>query len=664
MWVAQTVWAGLALWGVGRLVLLAIPHSLSRLESAVVALAIGRVVLGAFALVTAGTPALGALFLPFAVALIGALGWGVRRGVLQGVLQRVRQGTLLLPWPRSVLPWVVILLGLGFWVVQVVVGRSGVEDAAGALVFHGQHTTNDPLTYLAMAWRITELGWPVESPFVAGIPNLGHALWFGEIVGIQAITGAERMDVVFRIRPHLDMASLSLSVFAVSRALGAGVTGAGLAGLLLLLGGGLSQALLLGALALGFEVGLHEVWGFGTAFHLPFNSIAPALQTAFAALLILARPSSTSRGAALLAGVLLACVFEIKLFLWPALLGGLLLAIPLARGPARASLVWAGAAAALVSLPLLVQKLLFAAQLDGLASVGFEPCLGCLPAYVFATTRPATLAGAEYFEAALSVERLLVALPLSLAYVAVLLGVKLVAVPALWRGAREPGPVQPVHLVLGLAAILGLGAACVIGTPPHPVNAAQFVWIGSLGLWPLIGLPLGGWIARRRWLPVAAVVGLALPSGLFFIVAQGAAAPPFVRVEPAERQLLRTLEVRAAPLDRVLEPSLLQGDSRLSRVAWLAGKPVYASHRAHAGFLGPDESAARVATTRRAFESTDPRGVVEAVRKSGAVWVYAPADRPLRVDPRPHLELSIANEAGSLWRVPDPTDARVLGSQP
>src|SRR5690606_10336672 len=133
----------------------------------------------------------------------------------------------------------------------------------------GHHTTADPLTYTAIAHQLAQRGLPIAHPLVAGLPNLGHALFFGELVGLRFAGHLDPLDVAFRVRPLFDVATVGLTALALARALGASRLGAALAGLLVLLGGGVSQ--LAYAVLHFFEWPLRpvEVWAFGTSFLLP-----------------------------------------------------------------------------------------------------------------------------------------------------------------------------------------------------------------------------------------------------------------------------------------------------------------------------------------------------------------------------------------------------------
>jgi len=621
------------------------------LERLVVALAVGRIALAALGLAAASAGWLGALPLLAGGALVAALWLG--RGDVRGLTRPAGPALAALA----------LLLLVAAWVVHGAAGRSGVETAAGELLFYGRHTTNDPLVYTAMARRIAAVGWPVANPFVEGLPNLGHALWFGWIVGLQALTGADWLDVVFRLRPHLDVASLALTAFALARALGAGAGASAGGALLLLLGGGLSQPLFWGLRAAGVELNLLEIWAASSGFLLPFNPIAPALQTAFAALLLLARAGPRDRAAAVAAGLLVAAVFELKLFLWPSLLGGLLLVAawrpPAASAPAlrRAAL-----AAALASLPLVVHKAAFALGLAGAAEVGFEACPACLPRFALDSAQGDPFVMRRTFEGFAAADLVRPAwwagaLAATAVWLGVALGVRLAALPALWRGsfgtAREsaaPGAAA-VHRILAVASLLGLGAACLLATPPHYPNVVQFAWSGLFGLWVVLAVPLDAWLARGRRGRVALVVGLALPSGLFWLLFQGWAAPLHERTSADERLLMTRLAEFAAPDALVLEPSLLESPGRPSPVAWLAGRPVHLSKSGMAAYLPESERNARAARLEAVFGTTDRSAALAAIRETDARWIYAPATRPLRFDPRPELELEYANPGGALWRV-------------
>jgi len=621
------------------------------LEQLVVAVALGRIALAGLGLVTASAGLLAALPVLAGLALVAAL-WLGRRGLHRPT------GSLL---PALAAPTLLVLFAA--WVVQGVAGRSGLETAAGELVFFGRHTTNDPLVYTAIARRIATVGWPVGNPFVAGLPNLGHALWFGWIEGLQAVSGADWLDVTFRLRPHIDVASLALTAFALARALGAGVRGSALGAILLLMGGGLSQPLFWGLRAVGVPVNLMELWAADTGFLLAFNPIAPALQTGFAALLLLARAGPGDRASAIAAGLLVAAVFELKVFLWPSLLGGLLLAAawrpPRFSAPAlrRAALV-----AGLASLPLLLHTAAFTLGLGATVEVGFWPCPACLPRFALDSALGDPFVMRRSFEPVGAAELAspvwwATALAATSVWLAVAAGARFAALPALWRGSSgdAPEPAAPgaagVMRVIAGAAILGIGAACLLATPPHYLNVVQFAWSGLFGLWVVLAVELEAWLVRdRRW-RVLAVFGLALPTGLFWLLDQGWAAPAHERTSLDERLLMARLAELSDPDALVLEPSLLVSPGRPTPVAWLAGRQAYLSKSGMAEYLPEAERSARTARLEAVFATADRTRALAALRETGAEWLYAPEARPLGFDPRPELVLEHVNPAGSLWRV-------------
>ncbi|HSJ98938.1 MAG TPA: hypothetical protein VLC53_17820, partial [Myxococcota bacterium] len=563
------------------------------------------------------------------------------------------------PRARDLGPLAVVLAAA--FLVACIGGRSGLPDAAGTLVFFGRHTTADPLTYTAVAQQLAERGYPIELPLVSGLPNLGHALFFGELVGLRFAGRLDPLDVAFRVRPLLDVATLGLSALALARVLGASPPGAALAGVLTLLGGGLSQLAYAVLHAFEWPVRQVEAWGLETAFLLPVNPIAPALQTAFAAIVVLAIPSANRMRAAWVAGVLAAAVLELKLFLWPPLVAGLALSALWARDrELRRPLGVAAGMAVAAALPALVEKLVLAARLGDGVVVGLEPCAGCVPrfllAWSFGSAVPdrATLGGDAGSLADPSAWVLGGAA--AVAVWALLLGARALALPRLLRGAfgRTEATVPAAYRVLLGAGCAGLALSFLTTTPPHPLNAMQFAWAATFPLWAVLGVVLGGWLQARRHLRVSLALALALPGGLFWIIDQGALAPVHGALGFEEQQLLATLAAESRPGDLVLEPSLLVAPHSVSPVAWRAGRPVFLSHDGAAHYLPAAERERRRALLARAFDLSDLAAAGAAIRESGARFVHAPAERPLPIRGVPGLELLRANAGGAVFRVVEP----------
>jgi hypothetical protein len=362
------------------------------------------------------------------------------------------------------------------------------------------------------------------------------------------------------------------------------------------------------------------------------------------------------------AGLLVAAVFELKVFLWLPFAVGLAVAAalrPTRDGDGASALRTAAVWAWIGALPALAATLSVARAMEGRFESGLAACLGCFPAWVLDRSFGGS-AGRDWFAAPSWADLIdprawAVGLGAMGVWAVIHLGVRGLALPPLWRALRDPERGdeggRAVLCVLGAAGIVGLVLTFATATRPYPLNAGQFAWAASFGLWPVLGLVLGRAAQRGGRLVLLTVGALAVPTGLFWILGQGLRAVPHHIVSLDERILLETLRDSSRPGERVLEPSLRMGEGRLSPVPWLARRPVYASLGAIADYLAPDERARRERVVADAFESPDPVVAMAAIRASGARLVYSPAERPLSFAPGPGLRLVRANPAGAILRV-------------
>ena len=268
--------------------------------------------------------------------------------------------------------------------VAAVVGRSGLADAGGTLRFLGRDSTDDPIVYAAAALRLLLSGLPLTHPFAAGAPATAQYVGLAGLAGLHAISGVPMLDLAFRCLPAFDAIGAALAAVALARALGATPAGAGAAGGLLVLGGGAPYVVPWLGAALGRAVQPLDSWAFFGPYLLAFNPIAAALGGLFAAFLLLADPAARTRTApAVCAGLLVASLFETKLFLFAPAFAGLA-ATALLRPPAELArpLRLATALALAGALPSLVEKALAARSAAGVGGIGFALCPGCLPRYL------------------------------------------------------------------------------------------------------------------------------------------------------------------------------------------------------------------------------------------------------------------------------------------
>jgi hypothetical protein len=644
---AAAIWALLAGWlAPGWLAATALRLGSGALERLVVALALGRLLFAALVLLATST--LGAAALPFAAGLAAA-------ALAIHALRRLRRPR---PAPAAILLAIGVALASAALLVTAISGRSGVVGN-DELVFFGHDSTNDPLVYAAMALRLEATGLPLTNPHAGGAALTSSYVPYAGIAGLHAL-GVPMLDAVFRVLPFADAASLGLGAVALARALGGAPAALAAAPVLLLLGGDPSPWLApLGTLA-GRDVRPVETWAFFGPYLLAVNPITPALQTLFAALLLLARPGQHRRGA-VVAGVLVGSLFEIKLFLWAPAFAALLFVAWLWPPAALARrLRLASAVALAVSLPSWVEKALWARALRGAEATGFGLCPGCFPRY---------LANAAFGDHDLSFRifrefsagDLLdpgVALTSVLATIGVIgvgLGARLLALPSLVRGARGAGDAAAgavaVHRLALTGALAGLGLAIVGRVAPHPLNVAQFAWIASYGLWLFVALALARWVRERRAVPIALLLALSLPGTLHALLGLGWRSPASIVVPGEAVRLLQDLAAASRPEDVVFEPSMIADPDHPSPVAWLAGRPVYLSLLSAVLGVPEAERERRFDELLAVFVEEDPAAGLAALRSSGTRYLLVPAGARTAFDPREHLEEVARNDAGSVFRV-------------
>jgi hypothetical protein len=517
--------------------------------------------------------------------------------------------------------------------------------------FYGRDGANDPFVYGAYAIALRDLGLPLANPFAGGTAVPGSYAGFAVLAGLAAIGGVPMPALAYRAVPLFETAALMATAIALVRALGAPRLAWLLAPVAVLAG---DPSPVVTAIVRGLGLPAHAIDSFALfgPYLLPMNPITPGLQTFFCALLLLARPDR--RHHAWLAGLLVGALFEIKLFLWAPVVAGLGATALIRPPPPHArSLRIASIVALLASLPSVADKL--RAPADGVT--GFSLCPGCLPRY---------LARAAWGDGALSFEifrtgiswgsvspRLLLASALaSVAIVAVALGARVFALPALARGARR-GEAVAAHRVLAFASAGGLLLAMTVGAPPHYLNAAQFAWVAVFGLAPLLAIACAEWWQAGRRMPLVCVLLLALPGSADAILRLGFGAPQRFGVSRAERELCLRLAEVSKPGDVVFEPSMLLDPDRPSAVPLLAGRPVFLSLLSAVGNLPAAERDVRYEAIVAFFAGREAVAARAALAGSGARFVLVPSG----VTPAPAALDGLApifdNAAGRLYRVPD-----------
>jgi hypothetical protein len=617
----------------------------------VIGAAIGRLAFAAVALlatVSAGAPVLFA-WLAVAGGASLALAWRWRR---QG---RSPAGAE----PRAA--WLVPAAAAGAaaaLLVHAVVARSGLADPRGDLLFYGRDSTNDPLVYGAMALRLAAEGLPLQLPFAGGGPGPAPYLSYAVLAGLWLTSGADVLDLAFRVVPLFDAVLASLAAVSLARALGGGPLAAGVAGVLLALGGDAGALVAPLGAALGRSIQPLDSWALFGPYLAAFNPIAAATHTWLAACVLVAGLRGGERATPLVAGLLVAALFELKLFLWAPAVAALVL-VAFARPPIRVAppLRRAALVALVGSLPSLADRALWVFRLHGRDETAFQICVGCLPRYLADAAWGSHELSFASFRVFRTVHLLdpgvLVATAVaSLLVLATALGARAFALPVLREGRRDESGRGVALRMLGAAAGLGLCGAFAVVTAPHYLNGAQFAWAATFGLWPLAALQL-----ERLWRggPRAACVALALlafASTAHVLGPLGYRAPLWQRVGAEERELLAHLPPTAGPRDAVLEPSMLADTDRASPVPWLTGHPVYLSLLSAVQSLPAAERERRFVQIATVFVERDRAAALEAIRASAVGWVYAPAAFPLRFEPGDALEVVARSPAGTLYRVP------------
>jgi hypothetical protein len=382
---------------------------------------------------------------------------------------------------------------------------------------------------------------------------------------------------------------------------------------------------------------------------LSFNPIAAGMQTLLCAYLLLARGAAARRRDAILAGLLVGALVEIKLFLWaPAIAALVAIALLWAPAGARRVLQWAAAAAALASLPSLVEKLWWAQAASGRDETGFALCLTCFPRYLAdAAWGSGDLSFALFRAGSASLgPRALFACA---AVAAIALGARACALGELLRGTRDAAKAI-AYRHLAVASLFGFALAFALATPPHFLNAAQFAWIATFGLWPLLAIAMAEWLRAGRWLPLAVALLLALPGSLDTLLRLGWGAPQSFAISRDEQSLAASLRRASAPGDVVFEPSMLISTDRPSPLPLLAGRPVHLSLLSAVLNLPAEERELRFARIAAVFAGDDPNAAARALRESGAAFVFVPRGAEPHHDALRALAVVEENGAGTIYR--------------
>ncbi len=636
-------WAVVRLLGLGR----------DRLERLVLAIAVGRVLLAAVAML--------------ATATVGP--WGVRSYAAAGMAAGLAawwRADGASPAGRSAWAAAAAAALAALGLVFAVAGRNGLPAADGTLLFHGVDATNDPLVYLSIARQFIESGLPLAYPFTGGASTTSTYLPYGVMAGLSAV-GNSLPDVVFRLAPSIDAVAFALGAVALVRRLGGGSGAAALAGVLTVAGG--EPSYWLGLLrSLGIDVSAVDAFQFFGPYLFAFNPVTPAMGAALAAVLLMAGFSAAdparTRRAAIVAGLLVASLFETKVFVFaPMFVALLALAIWGAPAATRRPIRLAAGVAAGASLPLVAEKLFWASRFAGRDLTAFVACPGCVPrALVRATFGDGSVSFAEIeaFRIGQLADPALWPATLGgcVLVLAMALGARAFGLGELWQKAQAADPgAAAASRWLGLAAALGLGAALLITTRPHYLNGLQFAFVATAGLWPYVALAVARAAANRRVAVPLLVLGLAAPGAWQVWVGLGAAAPPSAAVPAVDLALMRGLRAEVPPGDVVLEPSVVAHPDFPSPVAWAAGRSVVLTLSSASRVLPEYEREERHRQVATVFGRGDRRQALRALRASGAGWLLVPKPLPLSFAPAPELEHVLANPAGDLYRLRDAAPA-------
>ena len=449
------------------------------LERFALSLAFGRLLLAAVSIAacTASAPALLVVWGLLGAAAGAFAGWrshgrATRTGTERAVAVAIARAVLL---------------------VVAVVGRSALPDGDGALAFLGRDCANDPFVYGAFALALRD-AWPAARQSVRRRRSgAGFVRALRRARRPRVGSGAAIPDLVYRVLPLTETLALAVTAIAFVRALGAPRLAWLLAPALLLLGGDPSPWLAPLGRVLGFAVQRLDSWSLFGPYLLSINPIAAGMQTLLCAYLLWRSRRGTRRRDAIAAGLLVGALVEIKLFLWAPAIAGCSASRCCGRLPVRGgSLRWSAGAAALASLPSLVEKLAWV----GRRAFATKRASGSVSAAYRATSW--TRRGERRSSPSRSSARVRPRSRRAFCW----------HVPSSWRSpsararsrsenccVERAAATAIVYRQLAVGSLLGFTFAFAIGTPPHFLNAAQFAWIATFGLWPLLAIAMARWTA-------------------------------------------------------------------------------------------------------------------------------------------------------------------------
>jgi hypothetical protein len=398
-----------------------------------------------------------------------------------------------------------------------------LEVTSDAVNVFGDYDAYDSSYYAAMSAELTH-HFPPQSPFYAG-----HALnysWYPQLLLalIHRYGDVALLDTYFVYAWPFFLVALAMMAFVAVRRM-AGTPVATLATLLLVLGSDFSYlaAIFFRRLRAWDDLVWSTNWMTPGAELLYYNPWTPALVVAFLALWSMARHEETG-GRALLAAscISVGTLMMFKPFGFALIVGGLLAAAIFSRDDVAARrrflVVCAGGTA--IALPFVVNAFLLRADSQSTLVLG-SGYGGVLPVIV---TRQLGLSqplerlidalGGGQFVAAL--------MPIVVANVLFFaggLGVRVLALPAVWRGLRSAPAERPIWRLLGWIVVIGAVTPLAIVTNPY--HQSFMFYQGSLFvLWIFVARTVVGDASHpssRRLLAAAIVVALAAPSTVHYL---------------------------------------------------------------------------------------------------------------------------------------------------
>lgn len=501
----------------------------------------------------------------------------------------------------------------------------------------------DTAFHVAVTWELVH-GWPPQVPGLAGVPLDYH---FGPHLARAALArfaGVHPYDALARFDVTLWALALVLAMRSVTAAMGARPAVVALAPWTLVAG---DLAWLLAGRARG--AWLTELLGGNVMVALVFtNTLVPALALALATLVALDRARrGQGRGWLALAALLGAALPFFKVFVAAQLLGGLAVALVLARGRGATAVAAMPCAVALLAQGTGHGARTVSVLLDPLGvAQALRAALGLAPAHGTALALSAV------------------------AWLALGLGLRGAGLPAALRALRSDS--APV-VALAAMALAGwpvrlLGRLTVDGrfdeTVYFTVQSGVLLWLFAL-------VSLVDWSRRVRArfgprgvaLLAAGAAALALPTSIEF-VARKAATPP----EPVPAEVIRTT-ARLAALTVAGEVVLTPSFSRYPPppVVFIGRRIPYTEYLPYLSQFAPrDVLAERLREVRRFFKNVDgEQAALATAARSKARFVALFGHRAPVEDARWLTRVDHEGDAGGrIYRVRTEAGAPALSAAP